>query len=48
MDKRLLVAAIDFGTTFSGWGFSFHHEFLADPTKVAAKQWYVNCAFYSI
>ena len=37
--EALLVAAIDFGTTYSGWGFSFRHEFESDPTKVSAKQW---------
>ncbi|KAH3747262.1 heat shock 70 kDa protein 12A-like isoform X2 [Dreissena polymorpha] len=35
----LLVASIDFGTTFSGWAFSFKHEFERDPGKVYAKQW---------
>lgn len=35
----LLVAAIDFGTTFSGWAFSFKHEFEKDPLKMSAKQW---------
>ncbi|XP_053396352.1 heat shock 70 kDa protein 12B-like [Mercenaria mercenaria] len=35
----LLVAAIDFGTTFSGWGFSFRHEFESEPTKVFTKPW---------
>ncbi|XP_052819020.1 heat shock 70 kDa protein 12A-like [Mya arenaria] len=37
--KYLLVASIDFGTTFSGWAFSFKHEFERDPLKVFAKQW---------
>jgi hypothetical protein len=35
----ILVAAIDFGTTYSGWAFSFKHEFDSDPIKVSAKQW---------
>ncbi|KAL4230424.1 Heat shock 70 kDa protein 12A [Mactra antiquata] len=35
----LLVAAIDFGTTYSGWAFSFKHEFESDPTKCSAKNW---------
>ncbi|XP_060559752.1 heat shock 70 kDa protein 12A-like [Ruditapes philippinarum] len=39
MSDTLVVAAIDFGTTFSSWGFSFKHEFDLDPTKVTAKQW---------
>ncbi|KAK3577061.1 hypothetical protein CHS0354_003148 [Potamilus streckersoni] len=35
----LIVAAIDFGTTYSGWAFSFKNEYYADPTKVSCKQW---------
>ena len=37
--EKLMVAAIDFGTTFSGYAFSFHHEFLRDPLKMNASQW---------
>ncbi|XP_052788875.1 heat shock 70 kDa protein 12A-like isoform X2 [Mya arenaria] len=37
--SALVVAAIDFGTTYSGWAFSFKHEFERDPTKVSAKTW---------
>lgn len=36
---RLLVAAIDFGTTYSGYAFSFRHEFENDPLKVSASTW---------
>ncbi|XP_052761483.1 heat shock 70 kDa protein 12A-like [Mya arenaria] len=36
----LLVAGIDFGTTYSGWSYSFKNEFDLDPTKVATKSWY--------
>ncbi|KAK3577257.1 hypothetical protein CHS0354_030542 [Potamilus streckersoni] len=36
---RILVAAIDFGTTYPGWAFSFKHEYDADPTQVYAKRW---------
>lgn len=35
----LLVAAIDFGTTYSGWACSFKHEFDRDPLKILAKTW---------
>ncbi|XP_060594200.1 heat shock 70 kDa protein 12A-like isoform X2 [Ruditapes philippinarum] len=38
-ENSLLVAAIDFGTTYSGWAFSFRHEFEREPTKVSAKNW---------
>ncbi|XP_060606845.1 heat shock 70 kDa protein 12A-like [Ruditapes philippinarum] len=37
--KKLMVAAIDFGTTFSGWAFSFDHDYKSDPTKISCKQW---------
>lgn len=36
---HLLVAAIDFGTTYSGWAFSFKHEYERDPVKISAKNW---------
>ncbi|XP_052780054.1 heat shock 70 kDa protein 12A-like isoform X2 [Mya arenaria] len=36
----LLVAAIDFGTTYSGWSYSFKHEFELDPTKASTKRWH--------
>ena len=29
-----IVAAIDFGTTFSGYAFSFKHDYARDPTQV--------------
>ncbi|XP_053390816.1 heat shock 70 kDa protein 12A-like [Mercenaria mercenaria] len=38
--SKLLVAAIDFGTTFSGWAFSFKNDFKTDPTKASVKQWH--------
>lgn len=34
-----MVAAIDFGTTFSGWAYSYKHEFQSDPTIIHAKNW---------
>ena len=37
--QQIMVAAIDFGTTFSGYAFSFRHEFQQDPLKVTASQW---------
>ncbi|KAL3887212.1 hypothetical protein ACJMK2_027161 [Sinanodonta woodiana] len=36
----LLVAAIDFGTTYSGWAFSFKNEYKTDPTKTSTKHWF--------
>lgn len=38
-DNYLMVAAIDFGTTYSGYAFSARHEFQKDPTKVSLKAW---------
>lgn len=35
----LLVAAIDFGTTFSGYAFSLLHEYKKDPLKIATTTW---------
>lgn len=36
---NLLVAAIDFGTTFSGYAFSFHHQYKKDPLKISTISW---------
>lgn len=38
-DNYLLVAAIDFGTTYSGYAFSTRNDFQRDPTKTYSKQW---------
>jgi hypothetical protein len=35
---KMLVAAIDFGTTYSGYAFSLKHEYQADPGKVSVNQ----------
>ncbi|XP_053389262.1 heat shock 70 kDa protein 12A-like [Mercenaria mercenaria] len=35
---KMLVAAIDFGTTFSGYAFSFKHDYQSDPSKVSTNQ----------
>ncbi|XP_033742661.1 heat shock 70 kDa protein 12B-like [Pecten maximus] len=37
--EHLLVAAIDFGTTYSGYAFSFLHDYKRDPLKVSANNW---------
>lgn len=37
--ERLQVAAIDFGTTYSGYAMSFRSEFLQDPLKIFTNQW---------
>ncbi|KAL3858893.1 hypothetical protein ACJMK2_009142 [Sinanodonta woodiana] len=38
MDTPVIVAAIDFGTAYSGIAFQFKHEFEKDPTKISAPQ----------
>ena len=37
--QYLIVAAIDFGTTYSGWAYSARMDFVKDPTRVFLKQW---------
>lgn len=36
---NLIVAAIDFGTTFSGYAFSFVHQYMKDPLKISLNTW---------
>ena len=38
-NPNLIVAAIDFGTTFSGYAFSFRYEYQADPLRVHSSTW---------
>ncbi|OWF51207.1 heat shock 70 kDa protein 12B-like [Mizuhopecten yessoensis] len=38
---RLFVAAIDFGTTYSGYAFSFRHDFIKDPSKINSNQTWI-------
>ncbi|XP_060603539.1 heat shock 70 kDa protein 12B-like [Ruditapes philippinarum] len=39
-NENLIVGAIDFGTTNSGWAYSFFHDFKNDPTKAFVKHWH--------
>lgn len=39
VQERLQVAAIDFGTTYSGYAFSYRSDFLSDPLKIVTNQW---------
>ena len=34
-----VVGAIDFGTTNSGWAYSFLHDFKSEPAKAYVRQW---------
>lgn len=38
MSKHLMVVAIDFGTTYSGYAFSMKSDFLRDPLQIHANQ----------
>ena len=40
--EYLMVAAIDFGTTFSGYAFSTRADFEKDPLKISANQAWVS------
>ena len=35
-----MVCAIDFGTTYSGWAYSFKHEYKSDPLKENVQLWH--------
>lgn len=41
-DNKLFVAAIDFGTTFSGYAFGVRKYLIDDPKRVTCIQWYGN------
>ncbi|KAL4230094.1 hypothetical protein ACF0H5_010479 [Mactra antiquata] len=42
---QMVVAAIDFGTTYSGYAYSLTHEYEKDPTKVFAQvKWHSGAA----
>lgn len=36
---KILVAAIDFGTTYSGYAFSLRSDFEKDPCKISSHNW---------
>ena len=38
------MGALDFGTTFSGWAYSFKHDFEADPTRAFVHNWIAESA----
>lgn len=35
----VIVAAIDFGTTFSGYAFSMRHDYEREPLQISANNW---------
>ncbi|OWF55325.1 heat shock 70 kDa protein 12A-like [Mizuhopecten yessoensis] len=38
-NDRFLVVAIDFGTTYTGYAFSFRHEYSRDRLKISTNMW---------
>ncbi|KAL3880082.1 hypothetical protein ACJMK2_032351 [Sinanodonta woodiana] len=40
MSNKPIVAAIDFGTTYSGYAFSFGHDFQVDPLKISCTNYF--------
>lgn len=38
-NTNCLIAAIDFGTTYSGHAFSFKHDYKKDPLNITAHKW---------
>ncbi|XP_052819483.1 uncharacterized protein LOC128245378 isoform X3 [Mya arenaria] len=37
--NEIIVAAIDFGTTFSGYAYSYREEYLRDPLQIYSNRW---------
>ncbi|XP_060570709.1 heat shock 70 kDa protein 12B-like [Ruditapes philippinarum] len=46
--NRLVVVAIDFGTTYSGWAFSYRHEYERDPLKISAQTFKGNTLSHKV
>lgn len=44
LDGKLLVAAIDFGTAYSGYAFSFRNDYRLDPLKIEVNHWTGNAS----
>ena len=44
--SKLMVVAIDFGTTFSGYSFSLRHEFKNDPLKISTVKWIADAGVF--
>lgn len=38
-NNKIMVAAIDFGTTYSGYAFSFRHDYEVDKLKISTNLW---------
>ena len=44
---KLLVVAIDFGTTYSGYAFQWRHEYDVDKMKISTNNWTGSTALVS-
>lgn len=44
--SKLMVVAIDFGTTFSGYSFSLRHEYNNDPLKISIVRWVSDAGIF--
>lgn len=41
-DEHLLAAAIDFGTTYSGYAYSFKDDFKKDPLRMYTNEQWID------
>ena len=39
ISESLIVGAIDFGTTFSGYAFAIRNDYKVDPARVSGNHW---------
>ncbi|XP_052791590.1 heat shock 70 kDa protein 12B-like [Mya arenaria] len=47
--SKLVVAAIDFGTTFTGYAYAMRDDFKADPPKISANtSWYAGGQLFTL
>lgn len=37
--EKVMMAAIDFGTTFSGYTFAIQNNYMRDPDKITDNRW---------
>lgn len=44
----VMIAAIDFGTTYSGYAFGFKSDLDEDPTQVSCFQWHGTAGIMSL
>lgn len=42
MPNKMMIAGIDFGTTYTGFGYSMRDTYQSDPLRIWTKTW--NCS----